>query len=385
LETLEDRYLLTTFTVLNTNLSGPGSLDQAILDANANPGPNTIDFNIGQGLQVITGGGFTITNTVVIDATTVPGQQIELNGEGEVLDGFDLESSGNTVRGLSIDDYAGAALQLGSGNLVEHDFFGTDFQGKPLPGGNTEGIALFGNNNTIRDNDFVDNAIAIDDFGGASNLIGGSNPQDANLILGSVDGVRLEDAVGDCVENNLIGTDPTGSLSSGNGRYGVLVSEGSGNRVLNNVISGNGSSGLEVEADNTLVHGNKIGTDITGSLALANGADGVFIFGSNNSITGNIISGNSGDGVHLESRSAGGTHGNIVTGNLIGIGADGAESLGNGQDGIADSSPGGNIIEANVISFNLGNGVTLRVLTTIRSSAIVSARISPEESLWAMI
>ena len=34
------------FTVTNTNDTGGGSLRQAILDANANAGPDTIDFNI---------------------------------------------------------------------------------------------------------------------------------------------------------------------------------------------------------------------------------------------------------------------------------------------------------------------------------------------------
>jgi hypothetical protein len=44
----------TTFTVLDTNDSGPGSLRQAILDANASPGKDTIAFDIlGSGVQVI--------------------------------------------------------------------------------------------------------------------------------------------------------------------------------------------------------------------------------------------------------------------------------------------------------------------------------------------
>jgi hypothetical protein len=35
-----------TYTVTNTNASGSGSLRQAILDANANAGHDTIDFGI---------------------------------------------------------------------------------------------------------------------------------------------------------------------------------------------------------------------------------------------------------------------------------------------------------------------------------------------------
>jgi hypothetical protein len=54
LESLEDRTTPTTFTVLNTSDSGPDSLRQAILDANANPGFDTIAFAIpGGGLHTI--------------------------------------------------------------------------------------------------------------------------------------------------------------------------------------------------------------------------------------------------------------------------------------------------------------------------------------------
>ena len=44
---MEDRTLLSTFTVSNTGDSGPGSLRQAIVDSNKTIGAtNTIDFKI---------------------------------------------------------------------------------------------------------------------------------------------------------------------------------------------------------------------------------------------------------------------------------------------------------------------------------------------------
>src|SRR5262249_38034039 len=46
LETMESRRLLAMFGVTNTNDSGPGSLRQAILDANSSPGADTIQFGI---------------------------------------------------------------------------------------------------------------------------------------------------------------------------------------------------------------------------------------------------------------------------------------------------------------------------------------------------
>ena len=72
--------MLSTFTVLNTEDSDPGSLRQAIIDANANPNvgglPDEIDFDIpGSGLQVISPltGLPPITDPVVIDGYTQPG------------------------------------------------------------------------------------------------------------------------------------------------------------------------------------------------------------------------------------------------------------------------------------------------------------------------
>ena len=48
-ELLEDRRLLAPFFVTNNTDGGPGSLRQAILDANNAPGADTIDFNIAVG------------------------------------------------------------------------------------------------------------------------------------------------------------------------------------------------------------------------------------------------------------------------------------------------------------------------------------------------
>ena len=48
IEPFEDRLLLSTFTVVNAGESGTGlTLRQAIDQANANPGLDTINFNIG--------------------------------------------------------------------------------------------------------------------------------------------------------------------------------------------------------------------------------------------------------------------------------------------------------------------------------------------------
>ncbi len=87
-EWMEERTLLSTFLVGNTDDSGPGSLRQAILDSNAAVGAtNTIDFDIaGSGVQTIfpLSSLPAIVNPVLIDGFSQPGYAgtplIEIDG-----------------------------------------------------------------------------------------------------------------------------------------------------------------------------------------------------------------------------------------------------------------------------------------------------------------
>src|SRR5689334_11586837 len=64
LEPLEDRTVPSTFTVLNLADGGAGSLRQAILDANANPGADLIRFVAAarDGTITLTNGPLSITD-----------------------------------------------------------------------------------------------------------------------------------------------------------------------------------------------------------------------------------------------------------------------------------------------------------------------------------
>src|SRR5262245_4915172 len=75
LELLEGRYAPATFTVVNIDDSGAGSLRQAMLDANAALGADTLEFNIpGDGLHTIRPTGLPpITEAVTIDGYSQPG------------------------------------------------------------------------------------------------------------------------------------------------------------------------------------------------------------------------------------------------------------------------------------------------------------------------
>ena len=139
---------------------------------------------------------------------------------------------------------------------------------------------------------------------------------------------------GNVISGNLIGTD--GTIAVGN-EVGVLLTGGAikntvggSSADLSNVISGNLSSGIELEGIGTsgnLVQFNDIGTDGKGDNPIPN-PTGVLIAGaaSQNTIgAGNVIAGNIDYGVHINGAGfAGGdqrpeTSGNTIVGNWIGI------------------------------------------------------------------
>jgi N-acetylneuraminic acid mutarotase len=191
------------FTVLTTADSGPGSLRQAILDANAAAndaaGPDVIQFAVNSGVQSIALRSAlpTITDAVTIDGWSQPGfagtPLIELNGAGAGpgASGLAITAGNSTVRGLVINRFGqnGIYLSVGGGDVIAGNYIGTDASGALHLGNTGAGVYLYASND----------------------VIGGT-------------------AVG------------SGNTIAFNGSAGVLVSGGSGNAIRGNAIFGNGSS-----------------------------------------------------------------------------------------------------------------------------------------------
>src|SRR5438067_2477905 len=79
LEALEDRTVPATFTVRNLLDDGPGSLRDAVVAANASPGPDAIDFAGGlSGTITLTGGQLDVTDALTISGPG--GRQIAVSG-----------------------------------------------------------------------------------------------------------------------------------------------------------------------------------------------------------------------------------------------------------------------------------------------------------------
>src|SRR5262249_11924840 len=113
-EALEDRTVPSMFTVTNKLDSGPGSLRQAVIDANTNPGAHTIVFAKGvSGTIKLTSGELLVTGSVTING---PGaNQLAVSGI-DASRVFDIAASGTmnvTISGLTITH--GYAADRGGG------------------------------------------------------------------------------------------------------------------------------------------------------------------------------------------------------------------------------------------------------------------------------
>ena len=145
-----------TFTVTNTNDSEAGSLSQALLDANANTGLDTIVFSIGSGVQTIMLSTDLprITDPAIIDATTQPGYTgnpiIELTS-GLRRFGFVIDAGNTTIRGFVINNLgnAGIAMYNNGGNRIENNFIGTNITGTAARTNSGEGILIASSSNNI--------------------------------------------------------------------------------------------------------------------------------------------------------------------------------------------------------------------------------------------
>ena len=227
----------------------------------------------------------------------VGGDTIEIGGEEGAARNV---ISGNGLLGVRIDSDS-TNVQV-HGNLI-----GTDKTGTVSLKNIKSGIAVSGTNHQIG------NSIA-----GSQNLISGNG--------GAGISVRSP-ATGIKIQNNFIGTDLSGMSALGNdigieiglsqGDYDVLIGGNPNNE--GNLISGNAEDGILLYTGAT-VQGNKIGTDVTGSGVLGNGANGILSKGSRNQIGGmgfhNTIAFNGRHGVAVISESGSAT-GNSILWNSI--------------------------------------------------------------------
>ena len=357
--------LANTYTVTSTADSGAGSLRQAILDANTNPGADTIVFNIvGSGVQTIapTSSLPAITEGVTIDGYTQPGSSPNTHAVGEGLDtvlkieidgtaagpnGLVVQAPDVTIRGLAVNRFpayqiSASGYPYNTANLVvEGCFLGTTPDGLL---GYSGGGGVTAPHLNFR--------------------IGGLTPAARNLST-----LEIHLTGQGVAQGNLIGTDATGLRKAAGG---VVSSRGvylyGGNAVMfggsdpnaANVVAGF-SEGLRLESPTSTVQGNFFGVDAGLTGVIPGGATGIMV------ISAGVIGGTGpGEGNVIGGWDNGVQIGHAVTfqGNAVGTDFSGTRNLGNRINGVYVTSGilsigGINPGEANLIAFNGWAGILL--------------------------
>ena len=340
------------YIVTTTADAGPGSLRQAILDANMlTPGAHdVIQFNIAPAGVLHT----------IFPLTPLPW----------LLDPAGVKIDGLTQPGATQGAGPPSTLNLS----IEIDGINCPSVGPP---GSTRGLVLQSSNDTIQGlivNNWYESGICTQ---------GGPINEYAQFNL---------------VRWNISGMDSTGTVCKGNGRgqqalwagicicnapQGEIPAFASYNTIQENLSSCNYTEGITVvgpiqpgDVNNNFVLGNYVGTDITGTLDRGNVHEGICLCEGthHNLVRGNLSSGNDYDGIGLSGYNNVPfppappiqTRSNQIDSNTVGIDVNGnplpntmagitVGEYGPSQWGCADS----NIIEHNTIAENGWDGVAV--------------------------
>jgi CSLREA domain-containing protein len=285
--------------------------------------------------------------------------KLELNGtNADSANGLEITGGGSTVKGLVINRFPQSGIRIAGsgGNRIEGNFIGTNVAGAAALENGGQGVQVFASpNHTIGGTTAA-----------ARNLISGNSS--CGVEIG--DNFGGGGSTGNRVSGNFIGTDVTGTLAVGNA-CGVEVFNAANNTVggptaaERNIVSGNRGGGVNVgnPSPDNVVQNNFIGTDVTGTHALGNGGGAMDVANApRTQILNNVISANrSGISFHNP-----GTNDNIVRGNRIGTDVTGTLNLGNRGRGLdlccsanGTQIGGPNVGDGNIIAFNAEEGIYL--------------------------
>jgi hypothetical protein len=376
-----------TIVVGSANDSGPGTLRQAILDANSSATPILISFAIpSAGVPTINllSPLPTITGNLTIDGTTQQSptesavtpqatNMVELNGQNLTADVFVVQSPSNVIRGMVINR-SGNGIQItsaggaGGSNIIEGNLIGTDPTSTVARRNSGRGVLINGSPNNLiggtasaSTNVISGSQTGIEISGGSSTQnqlifdnIGSDLARNINSALGnSQNGVSITNGA----SSNAIGAGvplpgQTVNLIASSGQDGIRIASGTANLVIANLIDSNNGNGVSVNSTGNTIGGSR---NVTINAMWRSGAHGVQITSAaNNLVQGNYI------GFNLNSSSGGPIDmGNALDGINLGGGASG-----NMIGGVAASSDvvGSNL--GNIVGFNHANGVGIAASNT---------------------
>lgn len=287
----------TTFTVINTNASGAGSFLEAIDNANLTAGADNIEFNIpGMPPHPIP---LTILNTVqitealIIDGTTQPDNGYTGNCPKIIIDASTADTNLNEMISINAIDVSVYGLAFKNYTRLYSSFLSINADranigtaGKKNMFNNVyNSINIYADNVSISSNYFGCNCDGDAPDPNLGTAIFSTNVMNDihvsnNLISGNENGMILGSNIGNSsnftIQGNFVGTNLSGTAAIPNERTGIELRRveslqlGGSGAGEGNLVSGNGRQGCLLKACSGFVHGNKVGTDITGHDTIPN-------------------------------------------------------------------------------------------------------------------
>jgi hypothetical protein len=339
-ETLETRWLLATFAVVNTEDSGPGSLRQAILDANTAASNDIIAFDIPTSdPNFVTPAGLDCdsTNNGIPDAPAC-WWRISLSSSLPAITG-----NGTEIRGLTQPTNANPGVV---GTVIAVGVDGTTLPQKTRPevaikGNNFDAIIIDGNATGI-----VVEGLAIYDATNGVVVTSGTTSHPVatlrNLLVGTLPdgsdpGIAERNLNSGVVVNNLAQVTVTTSYVGLNGQSGInALQNGSVLHAIFNEVFGNGwnsddhdgidVNGIDSDVQFNYVHHNTNHDAVLGVPAPDTNSGNGIELGTQPAGTGHIlvenntVEGNVSAGIAIQNGSSGDTiRKNVVTGNAVGV------------------------------------------------------------------
>lgn len=336
------------------------TLREAILEANASGVADTIEFSI-SGTIAPTSDLPALLSLDTIDGSTATGYTvgnptIEIDGSaGGITLGIALGSN-SALNAVVVNGVgSGRGVQLNSNNVVTGCLIGTNLAGTASDA-NQSGVWV----------------------GGPGNTVGGPTIASRNVVSGNSYGVRIDwPSLANIVTGNYIGTNTTGTAPIPNA-VGVDMNAASSVGLPSdppNVISGNSTVGISVDrtastGSTRLIRNNLIGTNASGSAALPNGG-GITLNAGTDTVdiglpgSGNVISGNTGNGIDLSGNQV------SIAANHIGTNAAGTVAIGNAGQGVAVLGGGSNNI-GGVPAATFGNEIAFNAQGAVRVDPVAA-------------
>lgn len=381
-----------TIEVTSTADAGAGTLREAITAANAakSISATSIVFKT-TGTITLASALPVVTSPVVLDGTQLPhysaagGPAVGVNFANNSGLVFGKGSAGSSMIALSLVASRSAGVTIQDDNVtLSANYIGLAVGGEASPNAG-DGVLLTSNVNGAQ-------------IGSNTGNIAGyySNVISAN----GGNGIRLEGASRNTIAANRIGTNPAGTSALPNAKNGIVLTQGSSNNLIGgrvgtdstgasndptgsegkvtpvfvvppqgNLVSGNTANGIYIikASNSNTIAGNFVGTDATGQSAVGNGGAGIYVKKSDN----NVISGctandvpflyyNVTSGNQQWGITIGSGNNNVIQGNFSGIGARNNVMIPNGYDGIEVHGTSKNTQIGGVIPLgNVSSGNTL--------------------------